>query len=77
MTLDVEEQVSFTAKNFPLQEDAFTLQYHHNEMSVHSDMPSNYTINDVCGKSGAINIRHEIMQVNTMLRKFADGTTLA
>jgi hypothetical protein len=67
MTHDVEEQVFFIAKNFTLQEDAFTFQDHDNEMPVHSDMPSNYTINDVGGKSDAINIRYEILQVTTKL----------
>jgi hypothetical protein len=45
-------------------------------MPVQSDMASNYTIINVGGKPDAINIRHEIMQVTTTLRKLADATTI-
>jgi outer membrane lipoprotein-sorting protein len=48
---DAEKQVSFTARDFTLQEVTITLQGNVDETSVYFNITSNYTITDVRTKS--------------------------
>jgi hypothetical protein len=73
---DEEEHVSIIAEVFTLQAVTFTLRGIMSEMTVYSDMPSSYTMDNVAAKFVLKTSGNEKLQAILMLTELADSMIL-